>query len=78
MMKLISLPIYIYILYIYIYCIYIYIYIHIFIQYIVFLKKVFIVLFCSRDTAYIVRDNANTFTSVGLSCKDILFKKNMC
>ena len=38
----------------------------------------FLVLFCSRRTAYIVRDNAKTFTSVGLSLKDlILFKKKI-
>ena len=28
--------------------------------------------FCSRHTAYIVRDNAKAFTSVGLSFKDII------
>ena len=33
-------------------------------------------MFCSRRTAYIVRDNAKKFTSVGLSYKDvILFSK---
>ena len=37
---------------------------------------VFFVLFCSRRTAYIVRDNAKKFTSAGLSYKDvILFSK---
>ena len=37
-------------------------------------KKVFLVLVCSRRTAYIVRDNAKTFTSVDLSYKNaILF-----
>ena len=38
----------------------------------------FLVLFCScrRPTAYMVRDNEKTFTSVGLSYKDvILFSK---
>ena len=36
----------------------------------------FLVRFCSRRTAYIVRDNAKKFTSVGLSYKDvILFSK---
>ena len=36
----------------------------------------FLVQFCSRRTAYIVRDNAKKFTSVGLSYKDvILFSK---
>ena len=36
----------------------------------------FLVLFCSRSTAYIVRDNAKKFTSVGLSYKDVtLFSK---
>ena len=36
----------------------------------------FLVLFCSRRTAYVVRDNANKFTSVGISYKDvILFSK---
>ena len=36
----------------------------------------FLVLFCSRRTAYIVRDNAKKFTSVGLSYKGvILFSK---
>ena len=36
----------------------------------------FLVLFCSRRTSYIVRDIAKTFTSVGLSYKDvILFSK---
>ena len=39
-------------------------------------KKVFLVLFCSRCTAYIVRDNAKKITSVGLSCREvILFSK---
>ena len=39
-------------------------------------KKVFLFLFCPRRTAYIVRDNAKTFTSVGLSFKGvILFSK---
>ena len=39
-------------------------------------KKVFLVLFCSRRAAYIVRDKARKFTSVGLSYKDvILFSK---
>ena len=32
-----------------------------------FQKKLFLVLFCSRRTAYIVRENVKTFTSVGLS-----------
>ena len=36
-------------------------------------KKAFLFLICSRHTAYLVRDNAKTFTSVGLSCKDIIF-----
>ena len=36
----------------------------------------FLVLFCSRCTAYIVRDNAKKFTLVGLSYKGIiLFSK---
>ena len=36
----------------------------------------FLVLFCSRRTAYIVRDNSKKFTSVGLSYKGvILFSK---
>ena len=36
----------------------------------------FLVLFCSRRTAYIVRDNVKKFTSVGLSYKHvILFSK---
>ena len=36
----------------------------------------FIVLFCSRRTAYTVIDNAKKFTSVGLCYKDvILFSK---
>ena len=36
----------------------------------------FLILFCSRRTAYIVRDNAKKFTSVGLSNKGvILFSK---
>ena len=40
------------------------------------LRKVFHVLFCSRRTAYIVRDNAKKFTLLGLSYKDvILFSK---
>ena len=39
-------------------------------------KKTFLILFCSRRTAYIVRDNAKIFTSVGLPYKDvILFSK---
>ena len=39
-------------------------------------KKVFLVLFSSPRTAYIVRDNAKKFTSVGLSYKDVtLFLK---
>ena len=43
---------------------------------IVFSEKVFLVLFYSRRTAYIVRDSAKKFTSVGLSFKDvILFSK---
>ena len=32
-------------------------------------EKVFLVLFCSRRTAYIVGDNAKKITSVGLSYK---------
>ena len=40
---------------------------------IVFLEKGFLVLFCSRRSAYIVRDNAKKFTSVGLSFKDVIF-----
>ena len=36
----------------------------------------FLVLFCSRRTAYNIRDNAKKFTSVGLSYKGvILFSK---
>ena len=43
---------------------------------IVFQKKVFLVLFCTHSIAYIVRDNAKKFTSVGLSYKGvILFSK---
>ena len=40
-------------------------------------KKVFLVLFCSRRTAYIVRDNAKRkITAAGLSYKGIiLFSK---
>ena len=39
-------------------------------------KKLFLVPFCSRRTAYIVRDNAKKFTSVDLSYKGvILFSK---
>ena len=39
-------------------------------------KKVFLVLLCSRRTAYIVRDSVEKFTSVGLSYKGvILFSK---
>ena len=39
-------------------------------------KRVFLVLLSSRRTAYIVRDNAKIFTSVGLSYKDVmLFSK---
>ena len=38
----------------------------------------FLVLFCSRRTGYIVIDNAETFTSVGLSYEDVvLFSKNL-
>ena len=45
---------------------------------IVFSAKVFLVLFCSRRTAYIVRDNAKKFTSVGISYMGlILFSKNI-
>ena len=41
-----------------------------------FLRKRCFLLFCSRRTAYIVRDNVKIFTSVGLSYKDvILFSK---
>ena len=36
-------------------------------------KKVFFVLFCSPRTAYIVRDNATKFTSVGLSYKGVIY-----
>ena len=32
----------------------------------------FLVLFCSRRTDYIVRDNAKKITSVGLSCKEVI------
>ena len=35
-------------------------------------KLVFLVLLCSHCTAYIVRDNAKTFTSVGLSLKCLI------
>ena len=39
----------------------------------------FLVLFCSRRPTYIVRDNAKTFTSVGLSYKDVIFvEKSTC
>ena len=56
--------------------IYIYIYAIWSPNFIVFSEMVFLVLFCSRRTAYIVRDNAKKFISVGLSYKDvILFKK---
>ena len=44
---------------------------------VVFSEKVFLVLFSVRRTAYIVRDNAKTFTSVGLSYKDVIFSKNI-
>ena len=41
-----------------------------------FSERVFLVLFCSRRTAYIVRDNAKKFRSVVLSYKGvILFSK---
>ena len=42
-----------------------------------FLRKgCFLFCFCLRRTAYVVRDNAKKFTSVGLSYKDvILFSK---
>ena len=39
-----------------------------------FLRNGCFSLFCSRHTAYIVRDNAKTFTSVGLSFKDVILK----
>ena len=43
---------------------------------IVFSVKVFLVLFCSRRTAYIVRDNEKKCISVGLSNKNVtLFSK---
>ena len=43
-----------------------------------FQKKVLLVLFWSRRTAYIVRDNTKTFTSIGLFYKDIiLFSKKL-
>ena len=43
---------------------------------IVFSEKVLLVSFCSRCSAYIVRDNAKKFTSVGLSYEGvILFSK---
>ena len=42
-----------------------------------FLRKICSFLFCSRRTAYIVRDNAKTFTSVGLSCKAVIIKKKL-
>ena len=35
----------------------------------------FLVLFCSRRTAYSVRDNAKKFTSVCLSYNDVIFLK---
>ena len=35
----------------------------------------FLFLFCSRQTAYIVRDNAKTFTSLCLSWKDVIYVK---
>ena len=42
----------------------------------IFIRKMFLVLFCSRRTAYNVRDNAKKFLSVGLSYKCvILFRK---
>ena len=41
-----------------------------------FFRKRCFILFCSSHTAYIVKDNAKKFTSVGLSYKDvILFSK---
>ena len=38
----------------------------------------FLVLFCSRHTAYIVRDNAKKFTSVGLSYKGVTLFSKIC
>ena len=35
-------------------------------------KNMFLVPFCSRSTAYIVRDNAKKFTSVGLSYNGVI------
>ena len=35
-------------------------------------KKVFLVQFCSRRTAHVVRNNAKKFTSIGLSFKDVI------
>ena len=35
-------------------------------------ENVFLVLFCSRRTVYIVRDNEKKFTSVGLSYKGVM------
>ena len=45
---------------------------------IVFSEKVFLVLFCSRRTAYKVTDNAKKFTSVGLSYKNEILISKIC
>ena len=43
-----------------------------------FSKMGVLVLFCARGTAYIVRDNAKTLTSIDLSYKDvIIFSKKL-
>ena len=43
-----------------------------------FSQKMFLFLFWLRCTAYIVKDNAKIFTSMGLPCKDvILFSKKL-
>ena len=43
---------------------------------VVFSENLFIVLFCSHLTVYIIRDNGKNITSVGTSYKDVmLFSK---
>ena len=37
----------------------------------------FLVLFCSRHTAYIIRDDAKKFTSEGLSYKGVILFSNI-
>ena len=38
----------------------------------------FLAVFCSSRTDYIVRDNAKKFTSVGLSYKDVILLSKIC